>query len=135
MIPEVSVKKTFIFTSFEFLTTSQVSRLSFLSGWNLVVEGAQCWEFRWFGGKDLVMVCSSAVSHLQFAVMKYMLSLCFSWLPWLFYLFIFYLTAHVACGILVPRPGVEPMLPALVEWSLNHWPAREVLIALTEHML
>ena len=45
-------------------------------------------------------------------------------------LFIFYLTAHVAWGILGPRPGVEPMLPALVEWSLNHWTAREVLKSL-----
>ena len=30
---------------------------------------------------------------------------------------------HVACGILVPRPGTEPKSPEL---SLNHWTAREV---------
>ena len=28
---------------------------------------------------------------------------------------------HAACGILVPRPGVEPPPPALGAWSLNHW--------------
>ena len=31
-----------------------------------------------------------------------------------------------ACGILVPRPGTEPTLPALVDEVLNHWTAREV---------
>jgi len=32
----------------------------------------------------------------------------------------------VACRILVPQPGIEPLLPALEVWSLNHWTAREV---------
>ena len=32
----------------------------------------------------------------------------------------------VACGILVPQPGIEPMYPALDEWGLNHWTTREV---------
>ena len=31
-----------------------------------------------------------------------------------------------ACGILVPRPGIEPTPPALEAQSLNHWTAREV---------
>ena len=31
-----------------------------------------------------------------------------------------------ACGILVPRPGIEPVPPALETQSLNHWTAREV---------
>ena len=31
-------------------------------------------------------------------------------------------TSHIACGILVPRPGIEPFLPPAVEgWNLNHW--------------
>ena len=34
---------------------------------------------------------------------------------------------HVACGILVPWPGIEPMPPALEAQSLNHLTAREVL--------
>ena len=32
----------------------------------------------------------------------------------------------VACGILVPRPGVEPVPAAVEVRSLNHWTAREV---------
>ena len=30
------------------------------------------------------------------------------------------------CGILVPRPGIEPAPLALEAQSLNHWTAREV---------
>ena len=30
------------------------------------------------------------------------------------------------CGVLVPRPGIEPVPHALGVWSLNHWTAREV---------
>ena len=33
----------------------------------------------------------------------------------------------MAYGILVPRPGIELMPPAMEVWSLNHWPTREVL--------
>ena len=33
---------------------------------------------------------------------------------------------HTACGILVPRPGMEPAPPALEVQSLNHWTPREV---------
>jgi hypothetical protein len=33
-----------------------------------------------------------------------------------------------ALRILVPRPGMEPMPPALGVWSLNHWTTREVPI-------
>ena len=49
-------------------------------------------------------------------------------LPSCFYfiLFIYLFATPHACGILVPRPGIEPMRPALEAWSLNHWPAREV---------
>ena len=32
----------------------------------------------------------------------------------------------MACGILVPWPGVKPTPLALEEWSLNHWTSREV---------
>ena len=34
----------------------------------------------------------------------------------------------VACGILVPQPGMEPVPPALGARSLNHRTAREVLL-------
>ena len=32
----------------------------------------------------------------------------------------------MACGVLVPWPGIEPMSPAMEAWSLNHLMAREV---------
>ena len=31
----------------------------------------------------------------------------------------------MARGILVPRPGIEPVPPALEAWSLKHWASRE----------
>ena len=33
----------------------------------------------------------------------------------------------MACGTLVPRPGIEPVPPALEARSLNLWTARDVL--------
>ena len=36
------------------------------------------------------------------------------------------LSCHVARGILIPPPGIEPVPPALEAQSLNHWTAREV---------
>ena len=32
----------------------------------------------------------------------------------------------VACGILVPQPGIKPVPPAVEVQSLNHWTTREV---------
>ena len=47
-----------------------------------------------------------------------------------FYLFIYFIMGlhHVACGILVPQPGIKPAPPALEVGSLNHWTTREVLV-------
>ena len=44
-----------------------------------------------------------------------------------FYFLIFFLfwPCHVACGILVPWPGIEPGPPAVEVWSPNHWTTRE----------
>ena len=36
------------------------------------------------------------------------------------------------CGILVHRPGIKPMPPAVEAWSINHWTARKVPIFLTD---
>ena len=36
-----------------------------------------------------------------------------------------YFFGCVACGILVPRPGIEPVPPAVEAWSPNHWTVRE----------
>ena len=33
---------------------------------------------------------------------------------------------HMACGLSVSRPGMEPTPPALEAESPNHWTAREV---------
>ena len=41
------------------------------------------------------------------------------------YIYIFW-PHRVACGILVPRPGIELVPPAGEVQSLNHWTAREV---------
>ena len=32
----------------------------------------------------------------------------------------------MACGILVPQQGMEPMPPVLAAWHLSHWATREV---------
>ena len=42
------------------------------------------------------------------------------------FFFFFFLAAHVTCGILVPRPGSEPVASALRALSLDHWTIREV---------
>ena len=34
---------------------------------------------------------------------------------------------HVACKILVPRLGIEPVAPAVGDQSLKHWATREAL--------
>ena len=40
----------------------------------------------------------------------------------LFYLFRSY---HAACGILIPRPGIKPVPPAVKAQTLNHWSTGE----------
>ena len=37
----------------------------------------------------------------------------------------FFWPLHLACGILVPRPGIKPVSTALEAWSLNHWTPRK----------
>ena len=58
--------------------------------------------------------------------MQYIFALLFSFL-------VFFWLRHVACGILVPQPGIEPVPPAAEAQSPNRWTAREVphLIFLT----
>ena len=46
-------------------------------------------------------------------------------LPETIYWFFFFWQDPVACGILVPRPGIEPV-PLHWKLSLNHWIAREI---------
>ena len=40
----------------------------------------------------------------------------------------FFFATYVACGNLVPQPGIKPMPPAVGAQSLNHWTFREVLV-------
>ena len=37
--------------------------------------------------------------------------------------FMFWVSGHVASGILVSQPAIEPVSPAFAVWSLNHWTA------------
>ena len=56
----------------------------------------------------------------------------FTWdhiLAWLFPFPSFFLFLET-WEILVPQPGIEPMLPAVEAWSLNHWTAREAPLSL-----
>ena len=39
-----------------------------------------------------------------------------------------------ACRVIIPHPGMEPMLPALEPWSLNQWTTREVPIHTLSYM-
>ena len=40
--------------------------------------------------------------------------------------FFYFLPHHAACGILTPRPGIEPISPAVEAQSPNHWTTREL---------
>ena len=43
----------------------------------------------------------------------------------LFYIILYFWPGRPACGILVPRPGIEPGPSAVKVQSLNHWTTRE----------
>ena len=45
-----------------------------------------------------------------------------------FFLSFFFFAQHEACGILVNRPRMEPMTPAVEVWSPNHWTTGEIPI-------
>ena len=48
-----------------------------------------------------------------------------------FFFFFFFWPCHVACGILVPQPGIEPGLSVVRVRSPNHWTTWEFLELLT----
>ena len=53
--------------------------------------------------------------------------MCYSFIHSFIYLFVcLFMLCRVACGILVPRPGIEPRATAVKARSPNHWTAREV---------
>ena len=45
-----------------------------------------------------------------------------------YYYYYYFGRAGGACGILVPRPGIEPMPLVVKARSLNYWAAREFLM-------
>ena len=51
---------------------------------------------------------------------------------WSSIFFFFFLFGLAACGILVPRPGIEPVLLAVKVRSPNHWTARELPLVLAD---
>ena len=55
----------------------------------------------------------------------------YCWNPFKFSCSFLFSFGHVACGILVPRPGIEPRPSAVRAQSPNHWTTREFpLVAL-----
>ena len=47
---------------------------------------------------------------------------------YLFFIYLFFWPHHVACGVLVPQPGIAlALLPAWEAQGLNHLAIREVL--------
>lgn len=46
-----------------------------------------------------------------------------------FFFFLFWLCC-VACGLLVPQPGIEPRPPTVTALSSYHWATREVPLSL-----
>ena len=51
----------------------------------------------------------------------------FFFLILLLFLKIIFWSHYTACGILVPRPGIQPTHPALEAWNLNHFERRQFL--------
>ena len=48
--------------------------------------------------------------------------------PFVLPLLLLLLFGRATRGIVVPRPGIEPVSPAMEGWSPNHWTAREFLV-------
>ena len=48
---------------------------------------------------------------------------------------LFFWPSHMACGILVPWPGIKHVPPALEGWSVIYWVAREVLYLVLDQEL
>ena len=72
------------------------------------------------GAWSLNHCATREVPWVENSVLNHFLVLCCIF--WLFFFFWLYCTA---CGILVPRPGMEPVPPAVEARSPNHWTARE----------
>ena len=54
-------------------------------------------------------------------------SLCYTVGPVGYLFYLFFWSCCVACGILVPQPGIKPVPPALEAQSVNHWTTKGVI--------
>ena len=87
-------------------------------------HSADFWIFWW----------NFSTRHYRFAVFvgegefRSLLYLHLGLVFWVLFWFglVFWFFGHLACRILVPRPGVEPAPAAVEVQSLNHWTTREV---------
>ena len=79
-----------------------------------------CPSFQWTPSPQLML--------WAFTIIIPCLSLIFFFSLWLRWVFIVSqgLSSPVACGILVPWPGIKPRPPALGIQSLSHWTTRKV---------
>ena len=56
-------------------------------------------------------------------------------ITYLLYFFVIFWPPCMACGILVPQPGIKLAPAALELQNLNHWTAREVIFPISIHIL
>ena len=63
--------------------------------------------------------------HVGFVIIQSMYKFYFYFLKPYYY---YFWPPHVACGVLVPPPGIVLAPPAVEARSLNHWTNREVLM-------
>ena len=69
------------------------------------------------------MAFDNYVTLIRIMNYKYFIA---TYLTWMANLTFFFLLLSMACGILIPPPGMEPGPPAFGTQSLNHWTSREV---------
>ena len=82
----------------------------------------------------VVLICISSMAYgPSFYMLIYHSYILFSDMSILYWIFLemqkslsfFFWLHHVACGILVPQPGIKPRPSAVRAWSPNHWTSRE----------
>ena len=73
------------------------------------------------GWRVKTQIASLGRDHNSESELLFLLNAC--WFVWFF----FFLLHRPAFWILGPRAGIEPVVPAVELWSLNHWTTREVL--------
>ena len=81
-------------------------------------------------GKDCVSYNSMLIAQGTMFNRVYLLS---PFLPFIYFVWL----CHVACGILVLQPTIEPMPVAVKAWSCNHWTIWEFLestLVLEKHL-